>query len=107
MNYPTRKVSGFELSDELRSLNTSGVDTPMLNNSNYTPDYVETRKDGTEVYDHAGMRIEVRAGEVIDGHGNVVNLRALNSQMPRIEHLETEDNSDDEYKDLTTIFPKE
>jgi len=85
MNFPTRHMSQFDLSDRLRQLERFGVDVPTLQSSNYAPDYVETRKDGVEVYRHAGRTVNVRPGEVIDSHGNVVNLGAIESQALVVE----------------------
>ena len=74
MNFPARQMDHFELSDRLRQLERFGAEVPMLQNSSYKPTYVETRKDGVEVYNHGGRTVEVRAGEIINSHGNVVNL---------------------------------
>ena len=74
MNFPTRQMGHFELSDRLRQLERFGAEVPMIQNSNYMPTFFETRKDGVEVYRHGGRTVEVRAGEIINSHGNVVNL---------------------------------
>ncbi len=92
-------MSSFDLSDRLRQLERHGVDVPVLQNSIYSPDYVETRKDGIEVYRHAGITVEIRPGEVIDSHGNVVNLRRLEAQTLCTHR--TESPAMDKYIDLT------
>lgn len=70
-------MSHFDLCDRLRSLGRGGTNEPFLKSSEYMPVHVERRKDGVEVYIHDGRTVEVRAGEVIDSHGNVVNLERL------------------------------
>lgn len=80
MNFPTRLMSHSDLSDRLRQLERFGAKVPVLQNSIYMPTYVKTREDGVEVYSHAGRTVEVRSGEVIDSHGNVVNLGTLEAQ---------------------------
>ena len=100
MNFPTRQINNFELSDRLRQLERPGAEVPMLQNSNYTPTYVETRKDGAEVYRHGGRTVEVRAGEVIDSHGNVVNLQRLQAQTLVIHTDRSDSPIMDKYRDL-------
>ena len=77
--YNMRMTSQSELSDKLRHLSKFEVDVSILNNSNFMPEYVET-KDGVEIYTHAGKQVEVQPGHVIDSHGNVVNMEGLNRQ---------------------------
>ncbi len=78
---PRRQMYHFELSVELRHLERWGVQVPTLMFSNNMPHYIETTEDGVELYNHGGRTVEVRAGEVIDFHGNVVNLQALQEQF--------------------------
>ncbi len=80
MNYPTRKINDTEMSDRIKFLERQGIVTPILNFSNFIPTYVETRENGVEIYNHGGRIVEVRAGEVIDSHGNVVNLERRETQ---------------------------
>ena len=77
----TRLIDDNELRDSLRYLKKFGVQVPILNLSNYSPRYVGTKNDGTEIYNHRGRVLEVHHGEVIDSHGNVVNLRLLESKI--------------------------
>jgi hypothetical protein len=76
MSYPTREMSYFDLSRELQVLEKYGAEVPMRQFSNFKPTFVETR-EGVEVYRHEGRTLQVHAGEVIDSHGNVVNLNQL------------------------------
>ena len=73
-------MSHFDLSDRLQRMKDFGVEVPMLRNSNLMPFYVETRSDGTEIYQLGGTEIKVRAGQIIDSHGNVVDLERLQKQ---------------------------
>lgn len=74
LQFPMRMVSQFDLSRELDFLAKYGATVPHLNPSNYMPTYSHTRDDGVEVY---SFGITVPEGCVIDDHGNVVNLAAL------------------------------
>jgi hypothetical protein len=108
MNFPTRKIDHFELTDLLRDLEKFGVEVPMLQNSNYAPEYVKTTEDGVEVYRHAGRTVQVHAGEAIDSHGNIINLQRLQTEaFGRITRLDTDRTPvDDRYADLTiTLIP--
>lgn len=80
---PRRQMGHFELSNRLRALERCGVQVPMLMFSNNMPYYVETTEDGVEVYQPGNIRVP--AGCVIDSHGNVVNLHALQQQALVIE----------------------
>lgn len=80
---PRRQMDHFELSDRLRALERSGVQVPRLMFSNNKPYYSETTEDGVEVYQPGSIRVP--AGCVIDSHGNVVNLHALQQQAGVIE----------------------
>ena len=77
-------ISSCYLSDELRDLKKWGVEVPILKMSIYKPNYVGIVSNGNEVYNHAGKIITVGAGEVIDGHGNVVNLRELEQKKIKL-----------------------
>lgn len=72
----TRYMSHFYLQDRLRSLKNNGVEVPTLQFSSYKPEYIETRGN-TEIY--SGGR-DVHPGQVIDSHGNIVDLARLESQ---------------------------
>jgi len=98
MNIPTRKISHSDLSDKLRQLEKAGVNVPMLTPSNYSVDYVRTRDDDdVEVYKHGGKFVEVHRGEVIDSHGNVINLNELELKAMTNKYKETP--VPEEYKD--------
>ncbi|MBI5803978.1 hypothetical protein HY450_01915 [Candidatus Pacearchaeota archaeon] len=81
--HPRRQMDHFELSDRLRQLEKSGVQVPTLTFSNTMPFYVETTEDGVEIYQPGNIRVP--ADCVIDSHGNVVNLHALQQQAFVIE----------------------
>ena len=106
MDFPTRQMDHFDLSRRLRYLEKYGAEVPTLMNSNYMPEYVETRKDGVEVYRHAGRTVDVRPGEVIDSHGNVVNLGAIEAQALVIK-IDRDNNPSarDKYRDLRIRLP--
>ena len=76
-----RLIDCAELSDRLRNIEKFR-EIPTLKHSHHRPEYVETRENGTEVYQHEGRTLTVGIGEVIDLHGNVVNLGLLGSQGP-------------------------
>ncbi|MBS3079839.1 hypothetical protein J4221_00035 [Candidatus Pacearchaeota archaeon] len=41
------------------------------------PQYIGETDLGNEIYMHEERLVEVRAGEIIDSHGNIFDLRAL------------------------------
>ncbi len=79
--YPQRLMSMFDLDYELRALERFGVQVPVLSLSNNTPRYAGTTEDGVERYFHDTGLLEVGPGQVIDSHGNVVDLHALRSRI--------------------------
>ena len=104
---PTRLMDRSELSDRLRALKRvrtlfgSDLTVPMLSFSNYIPEYVETTADGVEVYTGGKM---VPPGWVIDTHGNIVNLRAIEEQLLIIK-LDTSEESSGRRYDPHAIVP--
>jgi hypothetical protein len=60
-----RRINRSELSDRLKAAARWGVDTPILHNSQTIP------REYTEAEPYTG------SGEVIDSHGNVVDLEAI------------------------------
>lgn len=75
----TRMICNIELSDKLRDLERTGVNVPFLMSSNYMPEYIKNEGD-VEVYQHEGRLLKVKPSQVIDSHGNVVNLRELEAK---------------------------
>ena len=75
----TRRIDCSELSDKLRALKDQGVDIPELRYSIEKPTYMHTDDFGIEVYVHEGKIVNVGPEQVIDDHGNVVNLVDLTS----------------------------
>ena len=73
-----RMISQFDLADKLRQYEKWGVQVPVLNNSLMMPVYNRTESDGTEVYDHF---TRVKQGQVIDDHGTVVDMAALDQEL--------------------------
>jgi hypothetical protein len=74
--YSYRMINHFELSDKLRQLEKRGIIVPRLNMSEYMP--IFSKRDGeNEVYGN----LIVKPGFVIDSHGNIVNLAALEKQL--------------------------
>ncbi|MFT4303562.1 MAG: hypothetical protein ACMXYG_03285 [Candidatus Woesearchaeota archaeon] len=82
----TRLIDHSELSDILLEIAASGVDVPRLNVSNYIPEYLRTKDDGTEVYRVKEKEVEVAEGYRIDTHCNVVNLKLLREKQ-QLERL--------------------
>lgn len=77
--FSRRQINSFELDDKLRRFERWGVQVPTLNFSKIMPLYSETTEDDVEIYQPGSIRVP--AGCVIDHHGNVVNLRALEEEM--------------------------
>ncbi|GEM_PF-6338098 len=73
-----RMIDNFELTEKLRNYERAGIQVPQLNSSVMMPVYHGTEKDGTEVYNY---NLRLKPGQVIDTHGNVVDLAALDKQM--------------------------
>ena len=78
-----RRIGSSELDDLIRQAERNyGRDNSLLFilpyiKSIYSPEYRETRSNGTEVYSLGGKVVEVKPGEAIDEFGRVVNLRQL------------------------------
>ena len=68
-------IDSFELGDRIRRLALSGIAEPILNNCSNIPKHTQLGEYGLEGY--SGIGVDARAGEVMDTHGNVVNLREL------------------------------
>lgn len=81
MSFSRRYIGNSDLSVMFNRLKRFDVNVPMLKFSKCVPEYVETRDDGTEIYNHDGRTIEVKADEVIDSYGNVVNLIQLEAKI--------------------------
>ena len=73
-----RMIDDGTLRDKLRAYERWGVRVPILTSSEYLPVYVETKPDGTEVYQPGG---NVKQGQVIDTSGNIINLAALDLEL--------------------------
>ncbi|MBS3079838.1 hypothetical protein J4221_00030 [Candidatus Pacearchaeota archaeon] len=81
-----RTIDDIELRDRLRNLESLGVEIPSMRYSINKPTYLRTTSDGLEIYLHGNEKVIVGPGEVIDSHGNVVNLSALERQVRIIYH---------------------
>ncbi len=76
-----RTIDDIELKDKLRNIERLGVKVPSMRYSINKPTYFRTTGDEIEIYLHDNREVRVGPCEVIDSHGNVVNLSALESQV--------------------------
>lgn len=72
-----RMINQHDLADKLRQYEKWGVEVPALKYSQFMPVHYTTESDGTEVY-NCGI---VKQGQVIDDHGNIVDLSALDKEL--------------------------
>lgn len=78
--HPCRFISSFELSDKLRDLAKTGVNVPQFNHSINMPKFIGMQGD-VELYSGG---IEVKPGQVVDSHGNVVDLATLEQERVKL-----------------------